>query len=70
MLTVYVPLSLTLPPAPEPNAVIVVPFAIPVPLRVCPNANAPWVIPVTVNTFPVIEPVKLAPIVPPGPIVY
>jgi hypothetical protein len=41
MLTVYVPTSFTLPPAPDKNPTIVVPAVIPVPLRVCPNAIAP-----------------------------
>ena len=31
MLTVYVPASLTLPPAPDPNATMVVPAEMPVP---------------------------------------
>ena len=46
------------------------PFVIPEPLRVCPNAIAPLAIAVTVSMFHDIEPVNTAPIVPPGPIVY
>ena len=70
MLTKYVPASVTFVPAPEPNAVMTVPLLTPVPANDWPRVMAPDVIPVTVNMFPLIEPVKLAPIVPPGPIVY
>ena len=74
MLSLYVPTSLTLPPAPVIKSTIFVPEVIPVPLRVCPCATAPEPIAVTVSTSPVIEPVKDAPIKlavdATGPIVY
>ena len=70
MLTMYVPNSLTLPPAPVANATILVPDVMPVPLNVIPKAIAPDVIAETVNTLLVIDPVNIDPISPPGPIVY
>ena len=60
----YVPPSLTLPPAPVWNATMRVPAVMPVPLKVMPMLMPPAVTPLagTVKTLPAIEPVKVAPI--------
>ena len=47
-----------MPPLPEPNAVIVVPDATPVPVTVWPTASVPADTALTVRVVPLIDPVK------------